>query len=352
MVALVLLADVHERHAPVVQHLLQVVQRQRLEALARLASGEVAGDAEEADRVQPARRELCLVLRARVQRDSLAAAQDEPGLGRERAARRNVDRAGDMAARELVLIANVQDGRSIRRGEARERRPGADEHSAVQLDDSLHVGRARCPARGGRLPDEVRELGMGERGIEAALEADRGRGLGAHPRAAKRARDVAWEELDSVRQLEQAPQAVEEALGALFGLDREIRPRGIADEQRVAGQDEPGLVRARTVDHGEGAVLRPVPRRMDDAQRHLSHLDLRSVLERLERVRGISLGMDSDWDALLQRQPPVAGEVVGVRVRLEDACQADALALGRFKVLLDGVGRIDHDGFPGLLVTD
>ena len=201
MVALVLLADVHERHAAVVQHLLQVVQRQRLEALARLTPGEVAGDAEEADRMQSARRELRLVLRARVQRDSLVAAQDEPGLGRERASGRDVDRARDVAARELVLVANVQDRRSVRRGEARERRPGADEHPAVQLDDPLHVGRPRCPARGGRLPDEVRELGMGERGIEAALEADRGRGLGAHPRAAKRARDVAWEELDSVRQL-------------------------------------------------------------------------------------------------------------------------------------------------------
>ena len=136
----------------------------------------------------------------------------------------------------------------------------------------------------------------------------------------------------------EAPQAVEQALGALLRLDREIRPRGVADEQRVAGQDEPRLVRARTVDHGEAAVLRPVPRRMDGAQRDLAHsISAPSSSGSYGNV-GARPRDGCDRDAVLEREPAVAGDVVGVRVRLEDADEPDAASLRLLQVLLDRVG--------------
>ena len=105
-----------------------------------------------------------------------------------------------------------------------------------------------------------------ERGVEAALEADRRGALRAHRLAAERPRDVAGEDLDAVRQLEQPPQRMEEAFGALLRADRQVGPGCVADEERVAGQDEPRLVGPRAVDHGEAGVLRTVPGRVDRAQ--------------------------------------------------------------------------------------
>src|SRR3712207_8933999 len=41
---------------------------------------------------------------------------------------------------------------------------------------------------------------------------------------------------NAVRQLRQAAQAVEQAFCSLRGFDGEVRPRGVADEQRVTGE--------------------------------------------------------------------------------------------------------------------
>ena len=113
-----------------------------------------------------------------------------------------------------------------------------------------------------------------ERVVEAALEADRGGGLRAHRLAAERAGDVTGEDLDAVRQLQQAAERVEEVLRALSRADGEIRPSRVADEERVARQDEPGLVGARAVDHGQAGVLGTMARRVDRPQDDLAELEL------------------------------------------------------------------------------
>ena len=59
---LVLLAHVDELDAAVAQHPLEVVERQRLEPLARLRAGQVAVQLEQPDRVQAARSAARLVL--------------------------------------------------------------------------------------------------------------------------------------------------------------------------------------------------------------------------------------------------------------------------------------------------
>ena len=84
-----------------------------------------------------------------------------------------------------------------------------------------------------------------EHRVEAPLEADRRRRPRAHRRAAERARDMPGEHLDPVRQLEEPPQRVEEALRALGRADREVGAGRVSDEERVAGEHEPRLVRPR-----------------------------------------------------------------------------------------------------------
>ena len=59
-----------------------------------------------------------------------------------------------------------------------------------------------------------------------------------------------------------------------------------------------------------------------------------------------------DGDAVLERKPPVAGDVVGVRVRLDRADDADVAALGLLEVLLDREGRVDDDGLAGSRIAD
>ena len=63
------------------------------------------------------------------------------------------------------------------------------------------------------------------------------------------------EDLDAVRQLEQAAERVEEAVGALPRADGEIGPSRVADEEGVPREDEPGLVGAGAVDHRQAGVL-------------------------------------------------------------------------------------------------
>ena len=55
---------------------------------------------------------------------------------------------------------------------------------------------------------------------------------------------------------------------------------------------------------------------------------------------------------MLQREAAVAGEVVGVRVRLDDADDLDAALIRLRQHALDRVRRIDDRGDACFLVTD
>jgi hypothetical protein len=163
---------------------------------------------------------------------------------------------------------------------------------------------------------------------------------------------MSGEDLDPVSELDEPPQAVEEALGSLLCLDREVRPAGIADEERVAGEDEPRLVAAGAVDHRETAVLGPVTGRVDRAEDNVSQLDLRSVLEGLVREHGSRGRVDVDRDPVLEREPAVTGDVIRMGVRLEDADEPDTLALRLRQHGLDRVRRVDDDRDACVLVPD
>ena len=163
---------------------------------------------------------------------------------------------------------------------------------------------------------------------------------------------MAGKDLDAVRQLEQPPQRVEELLGALLRADREIGPGRVADEERVAGQDEPRLVRPRAVDHGEAGVLGTVSGRVDRAQDDVSEHDLGAVVQRIVLVRRLGGRVDRDRQAVLQREPSMAGEVVGVRVRLDRPHDPDLAPRRLCQHPLDRVRRVDDRGDARILVAD
>ena len=99
-------------------------------------------------------------------------------------------------------------------------------------------------------------------------------------------------------------------------------------------------------------MLRPVARRVDAAKKNVAERDLRAIGHRVVRVLGVGCRMDAHRDPMLEREPPVPGEVVGVRVRLDRADDADVALRGLLEVLLDREGRIDDDGVTGTGIAD
>ena len=162
----------------------------------------------------------------------------------------------------LFGVANVEHGRASQVAGGGEGRACAHERPAVERDDHVHVRRPRRVLRE-RVRDEVVDRVDAQRGVRAALVPDRRRGVRAHRGAAERPRDVARVHRDVVRELLEPSQAVEQALGALRGPDREVRPRGVADEERVTGEQHSLVDEQR-------AVLGTVPRRVQHAHDDLA----------------------------------------------------------------------------------
>ena len=163
---------------------------------------------------------------------------------------------------------------------------------------------------------------------------------------------MAGKRLHAVAEREQPAKRMEESLGALAGIHSEVRAGHISDEEGVSGQDEPRVGSARAVDHRDRAVLGPVAGRVEAAQDDVAERDLGPVCERVVRVlRGCS-GVDRYGHVVFQGEAPVARDVVGVRVRLDDAHDAHFAFLRFLEVLLDRECGIDDCGDAGLLVTD
>ena len=155
---------------------------------------------------------------------------------------------------------------------------------------------------------------------------------------------MSGEDLDVVGELEEPVQAAEHALGTLSGLDCEVRPGDGADEKRIAGEE-------RAVDE-EAAVLGAVTGSVDRTRRDRARFERVAVRERVVRIRRHCVAMDRDRDVVLQRQPSVTGHVVGVRVRLQHAHDADALLLGRREVRLDRIGGVDQKCLARVGIAD
>ena len=255
-----------------------------------------------------------------------------------------------MSAGEVVGLADVEQ----RRLEGVELLDGprrSDERAAVQLDDPLEVRRPRR-THVGRLGRELVLVGRLRHPVEAPFETDRRRGFRAHGRAAEGPGDVAGEDLDAVGELQQALQARVELARTVGRIDGEVRPSGVAHEQRVSREHEPWFLAAAPVDHDEAAVLGAVAGSVEHAQGDLSSDELVTAGRRLVLVGRAGGRMDRDRDPVLEGEPAVPGDVVGVRMRLERADDPNALLLGRRQVLLDLVPGIDDERLARRSVTD
>ena len=138
----------------------------------------------------------------------------------------------------------------------------------------------------------------------------------------------------------------------LIACHRQVGPRCVADEERVTGEHEPRLVAARPVDHRKCAMLGPMPGCAHSSYDDASELDLRSILQRVVREARLRRLVDPDRQSVLEGEPAVAGDVIGVGVRLEYADKLDLVLRRRVQILLDGESGIDDDRLPRLLVAD
>ena len=343
LVALVLLAHVEHLGRVVREQRLELVHADRLDPFRQLELEHVAGNGEQADRVQAPGGLGRFVRRGGMDRDRLVVVEHEAGFRPDRGAvERHVHRAVRVARGVGVGGADVEQLPS-RCLEPLERRLRGQEGPAVQRDDALDRRRPRRRDRG-RVRDELLQVADPERLVAQPLHADRRGLLAAKPGAAEGAAGVAGVDLGLVGQLGQPPQRSEEILGALARLDREVGPRGVADQQRVAGQ--------QVAFDEEAAVLGPVAGRVHHANRQRADRDLGAVLERLVRVLGLGERVDRDAHVVLEREAAVPGDVVGVVVRLQHAHDPHARPLGRREVGLDRVGGVDHHRLAGRLVSD
>ena len=138
---------------------------------------------------------------------------------------------------------------------------------------------------------------------------------------------------------------MEEGLGALARIDRQVGARGIADEHRVPGQGEP------LVDH-EGAVLGTVAGRVQHTDARRADLEHLAVGERLVWELRLGEAVHRDGNAMLEREPAMTGDVVGVCVGLEHPLDPHPGRVCGGEVLLDRERGVDHDRDSGLVVAD
>ena len=147
-----------------------------------------------------------------------------------------------------------------------------------------------------------------------------------------------------VGQLGEPLQRREEVGRALARVHREVRSRGVADQERVAGQE-------MALDE-IAAVLGPVAGCVQDADRERSDPELLAVLDGVERERRLGQRVNAHRRFVLEREPSVTGDVVCVRVRLEHANDPHARPFGLLEVGLDRVGGIHYHRLPGPFVAD
>jgi hypothetical protein len=99
-------------------------------------------------------------------------------------------------------------------------------------------------------------------------------------------------------------------------------------------------------------VLRAVPGGVDRADGDRPSGDLVAVVELVVRVAGLGGCVNRDGHAVLQSQPAVTGDVVGMRMGLQHANDPDPLVRGGREVRLGRVRGVDQDGLARLLVAD
>ena len=161
--------------------------------------------------------------------------------------------------------------------------------------------------------------------LVVALEADRRRHLQVHP-GPPHSDPPRWPGQTSVvsgSDMSFVVQRAEDAARALLLVDRQVGPRDVADEQRVAGQHRPRLVAAVAVDQRERGVLGAVARGVQRTDGQRAELELPAVVERLVVVLGLGVAVDVDRRAR-RRRPAGRGPTRGRRGCASRGCARSA----------------------------
>ena len=344
--------DVDPAHAPRAAALLPPARHAALQVAAHRRDPDRAGEVRGAD----------AVLRvAAHEHDLLPALGDPRQLRAEpRLDRRVRHRLRDVRLVELERGADVHHERArallhleLARSQGVRVDPLSRQRPAVDVDDRLEVRRlGRERAR--RPLDEAVLVLLLQQLVVAALEPDRGGDLHVHPGApAQGAAEMPGPHLDAVGEAEQLlVQGAKDVACPLVPVDGEVGPRDVAHEQGVAGQHGPRLRAARGVDQRERRVLGPVPGSVQRAHAHGSQRQLPAVVEGLVVVARLCFAVHVDRGAGRVGEPPVAGDVVGVVVRLEDVLDRHAHVARQVQVLVDVELRVHDRRQAGVLVPD
>ena len=154
-------------------------------------------------------------------------------------------------------------------------------------------------------------------------------------------------ELDRVVEVVQAAQGRIQGVRARPRIHCEIGPADLADQEGVAAEQGERLAGAVTVAQHQGEVLRAMARRRARRQDGRADGD-RVAADAGCRSRTRRRAPALTWIAGARElgQAAVARDVVGVRVRLHDVHDPEAMPGRELEVLVDGDRRVDHDGFP------
>ena len=140
--------------------------------------------------------------------------------------------------------------------------------------------------------------------------------------------------------MQRVVQLARQLIGARLRAEQ-VRPADVPDEERVSRQNRLRRFRLLPVGHDDRDGLGRVARRLEELQRHLPHADLVAVLD--GNVRELRAGLLAEVD--LRARPlgelAVAGDEVGVQVRLDHVPDAQALRLRRLDVDVDVTPGID-----------
>ena len=157
---------------------------------------------------------------------------------------------------------------------------------------------------------------------------------------------MARPQLDRIVEVVQSAQRRVQGPRARAGIDREIGAADLADEEGVAAEQRERLAGAVAVAQHQGEMLRAMARRRARRQDGRADGDRIAGTQDVVRELGAGTGADVDGGARELGEPAVARDVVGMRVRLDDVHDPEAMPGRELEILVDRDRGVDHDGLP------